>query len=103
MVCKYTYICLKNKIQVLSLLKDPPGIVFGITTLKLSSGNQGWQVTFCALYALLQDFPSGSDGKASTYSAGDLGLIPGSGRSSGEGNGNPLHYFCLENPTDGGV
>ena len=39
---------------------------------------------------LLWDFPGGSDGKAFAYSAGDLGLIPGSGRSSEEGNGNPL-------------
>ena len=45
-----------------------------------------------------QDFPGGSDGKASAYNAGDLGLIPGWGRSSGEGNGNPLQYSCLENP-----
>ena len=36
------------------------------------------------------DFPGGSDGKASAYNAGDPGLIPGLGRSSGEGNGNPL-------------
>ena len=43
------------------------------------------------------------DGKVSAYSAGDLGSIPGSGRSSGEGNGNPLQYSCLENPTDGGA
>ena len=34
--------------------------------------------------------------------AGDVGLIPGSGRSPGEGNGNPLQYSCLENPMDGG-
>ena len=34
---------------------------------------------------------------------GDLGLIPGSERSPGEGNGNPLQYFCLENPMDGGA
>ena len=34
---------------------------------------------------------------------GDLHLIPGSGRSSGEGNGNPLQYSCLENPVDGGA
>ena len=45
-------------------------------------------------------FPGGSDGKESAYNAGDLGLIPGSGRSPGEGNGNPLHYSCLENPID---
>ena len=49
------------------------------------------------------DFPGGSDGKASAYSAGDLGSIPGSGRSSGEGNGNPLQYSCLENPMDRGA
>ena len=45
----------------------------------------------------------GSDGKASAYSAGDLGSIPESGRSSGEGNGNPLQYSCLENLIDRGV
>ena len=49
------------------------------------------------------DFPGGSDGRASTYSAEDLDSIPGSGRSSGEGNANPLQYSCLENPMDGGA
>ena len=44
------------------------------------------------------DFPSGSEGKASAYSAGDLGSIPGLGRSPGEGNGDPLQYSCLEIP-----
>ena len=48
-------------------------------------------------------FPSGSDGKASVYNAGDLGSIPGSGRSAGEGNGNPLQYYCLGNPMDRGA
>ena len=48
-------------------------------------------------------FPGGSEVKASTYNAGDLGLIPGSGRSPGEGNGNPLQDSCLENPMDGGA
>ena len=43
-------------------------------------------------------FPGGSDGKESAYSAGDLGSIPGLGRSSGGGHGNPLQYSCLENP-----
>ena len=46
------------------------------------------------------DFPGGSDGKASIYNAKDLGLISGLGRSPGEGNGNPLHYSCLENSMD---
>ena len=45
-------------------------------------------------------FPGGSDGKASACSAGDLGSIPGLGRSPGEGNGNPLQYSCLENFMD---
>ena len=48
-------------------------------------------------------FPGGSDGKESACSAGDWGLIPGSGRSPGEGNGNPLQYSCLENSMDRGV
>ena len=39
----------------------------------------------------------------SASNVGDLGLIPGSGRSSGEGNGNPLQYSCLENPMGGGA
>ena len=45
----------------------------------------------------------GSDGKVSAYNTGDPGSIPGSGRSPGEGNGNPLQYSCLENPMDGGT
>ena len=45
-------------------------------------------------------FPGGSDGKESACNAGNPGLIPGSGRSPGGGNGNPLHYSCLENPMD---
>ena len=49
------------------------------------------------------DFPGGSDGETSACNAGDLNLIPGSGRSPGEGNGNPLQYSCLENSMDGGA
>ena len=47
-----------------------------------------------------KDFPGGSEGKASVYNAGDPGPIPGLERSPGEGNGNPLQYYCLENPMD---
>ena len=54
-------------------------------------------------HAVLIDFPGGSDNKASVYNAGDPGLIPGLGRSTGEGNGNPLQYYCLENPMDRGA
>ena len=52
---------------------------------------------------IMLDFPGDSDGKASVYNAGDLGLIPGWGRSPGEGNGNPFQYSCLENSMDGGA
>ena len=54
-----------------------------------------------SLYIL--GFPGGSDGKSSASNAGDLGLIPGLGRSPGEGNGDPLQYFCLENSMDAGA
>ena len=52
---------------------------------------------------IMSDFPGGADGKASVYNAGDLGLIPGLGRSPGKGNGNPLQGYCLENPMDRGA
>ena len=55
------------------------------------------------LTSTLKDVPGGLVGKESACNAGDLGLIPGSGRSSGEGNGNPLQYSCLENPMDRGA
>ena len=48
-------------------------------------------------------FPGDSDGKASVYNVGNPGSIPESGRSPGEGNGNPLQYCYLENPMDGGA
>ena len=48
------------------------------------------------------DFPGDSDSKASAYSVGDLGSIPGLGRAPGEGNGSPLQYSCPENPMDRG-
>ena len=59
----------------------------------------------CILPSGLTDicFPGGSASKASAYNVGDLGSIPGSGRSPGEGNGNPLQYSCLENPMDRGT
>ena len=50
-----------------------------------------------------RNFPGDSDSKTSAYNVGDPGSIPGLGRSSGEGNGNPLQYSCLENPVDRGT
>ena len=48
-------------------------------------------------------FPGGSDGKEPACNGGDMGSIPGSGRSAGEGNGNPLHHSCIEYSMDGGA
>ena len=58
---------------------------------------------YLGLTSFTMGFPGGSDGKASACDAGDLGLIPGSGRSPREGNGNPLQHSCLENPMDRGA
>ena len=55
---------------------------------------------FIPLFKKYWGFPGGSDGKESACNAGDPGSIPGSGRSPGEGKGNPLQYSCLENPMD---
>ena len=57
----------------------------------------------CNKHELGQMLPGGSDGKASVCKAGDPGLIPGLGRSPGEGNGSSLQYSCVENPMDGGA
>ena len=61
-------------------------------------GIWGFRAFACSL-----GFPCGSDGKASAYNEGDPGLIPGSGRFSGGGNGNALQYLCLESPMDRGA
>ena len=57
------------------------------------------------VWVFFQGFPGGSDGKAeaSACNEEDLGSIPGSGRSPGEGDGNPLQYSCLENPMERGA
>ena len=62
-----------------------------------------WSDLAAAAAGFCQGFPGGSDGKESACNARDLGLIPGSGRSPGEGNGYPLQYSCLGNPMDKGA
>ena len=52
---------------------------------------------------IYRGFIGGSDGKKSAYNVGDLGLLPGLGKSPGEGNGNSLQYSGLENSMDGGA
>ena len=68
---------------------DPPNRLLGVGCLNKDGYNN--------------NFPGGSEVKASARSVEDLGSIPGSGRSPGEGNGNPLQYSCLENSMDGGA
>ena len=65
---------------------------------KITQGMSLWHILTDDNY-----FPGVSDSKESAYNAGDLGLIPGFGRSPGEGNGNPLQYSCLKNAMDRGV
>ena len=67
----------------------PSGFIHGVSNGRIS--------------LFLGFFPGGSDHKECACNVGDLGLISGSGRSPGEGNGNPLQYSCLENPMDGGA
>ena len=57
---------------------------------------------YILFHTLKGGFLGDSDGKESAHNDGDLSSVPGSGRSSGEGNGNPLQYSCLENPMDRG-
>ena len=59
--------------------------------------------SFSFTESIIIGFPGSSDGKKSACNAGDLGLMPGSGRFPEEGNGNPLQYSCLENSMDKGV
>ena len=61
---------------------------------------EGFRITSCQKKLT---YPDDSDGKESAHSTVDRGLIPGSGRSPEEGNGNPLQYPCLEYPMDGGT
>ena len=69
-------------------------------SLILSEINQTGKDKYCMislLHGTPGGFPGGSDGKEAAWNVGDQGVIPGSGRSPGEGNGNPLQYSCLEN------
>ena len=69
-------------------------------TLKNLLQHHSSKASIFSALSFLYNFPGGSDGKVSAYNAGDLGSIPGLGRSPGEGNGTPLQYSCLENPMD---
>ena len=74
-----------------------------VTLIRNEEINDLGILPFCSILAKLfrfspRGFPGGSDGKESTRNVGNLGSIPGSGRSPGGGHGNPLQCSCLENP-----
>ena len=74
--------------------------------LQMIMGGKCWKLELDAKPSVShypKTLPGGSNGKASARNVGDQGLIPGLGRSPGEGNGNPLQYSCLENSMDGGA
>ena len=77
--------------------------IWSATNWMLKLSNSLFSLSIYLLSSYYIYFPAGSDGKVSAYNLGDLGSIPGSERSSGEENGNPLQYSCLENPMDGGA
>ena len=73
-----------------------------ILFLTLNSTLSDMYTVTLAFFGVCLHSPYSSDGKESACNAGDLGLIPGLGRPSGEGNGNPLQCSCLESPMDRG-
>ena len=92
------------KIKMLSKEKEN-GRAGTVSTRKLSRKPKHICHLFCHLELIKgkQGYSLVVEVKASAWNAGDLGSIPGSGRSPGEGNGNPLQYSCPENPMEGGA
>ena len=91
--------CLTGAMHILNAKKDLTVIFITCTLYCVSSGNGYFNPANVTLWASLV----AQIVKGSSHNAEDLGLIPGWGRSLGEGNGNPLQYFCLENPMGGGA
>ena len=73
--------------------------LWGRTKSDTTEATQQQQQQQCVYWS----FPGGSEVKTSAWNVGDLGSIPRSGRSPGEGDSNPLQYSCLENPMEGGA
>ena len=99
------YSCLENPVDREAWQAIVHRVAQSWTRLKrLSSSSSSKQIGDRDFNTLLyEDFPGGSDCKASAYNAGDPSSIPWLGRSPGEGNGNPLQCSCLENPMDRGA
>ena len=87
----------------------PKDEVTSMSQAQIYTDSIGWGWGYLSICFIMKlnlkekDFPGGSEGKASAYNVGDPGSISGSGRSPGEGNGNPLQYSCLANSMDGGA
>ena len=94
-----------SQLRLFSLGVYLPCYLYYIKCLKKRNkwGNEWKRGCFLTSFVFFWGFPGGSQVKVSACNAGDLGSIPGSGRSPGEGNGNPLQYSWLENPMDGGA
>ena len=113
--CHFLLQCMKVKsesevAQLFPTLRDPmdwslpASSVHGIFQARVPEwGAIAFSAPYCLSKSKSKCFPCGSEDKASACNVGDLGSIPGLGRSPGEGNGNPLQYSCLENPMDGGA
>ena len=104
MALLYIY-CFRKFLKIkLSLVEAIFFLSFLLLMSKILNRSKNNEITVTVeINLLFGGFPGGSDGKASACNAGDLGSIPGLGRSPGEGNGNPLQYSCLENPMDRGA
>ena len=106
------YSCLENPMDVGAWWATVHGVVESDTTKQITLEllsfilfivfPKVFNTMWCGFYTMIC-FHCGSDGKASACNVGDPGSIPGSGRSPGEGNGNPLQYSCLENSMDRGA
>ena len=77
--------------------------IFSILVSRLFICNSTLLSRFWIMFNIIKVFLDGLDGKVSVHNVGDLGSIPGLGRSPGEGNDNPLQHYCLENPMDRGA
>ena len=98
-VCRFHINCDAASLQTLQSL---PGDTFQLALWQQDQLSRTLYIFLLFLHSKMI-FPDGSSSKKSACNAGDSGLIPGSGRSPGEGNGYPLQYSCLENSMDRGA
>ena len=97
------YSCLENPMDRGAPRATVHRVAKSWTQLKQLSAHSHTRILLFSCNLWPMGFAGGSDGKESTCNAGDLGSIPGLGRSSGGGHGHPLQYSCLENPMDRGA